>query len=154
MGAFRTFESEMRGERSADRLRLAAAVLVSAGAIWNLVLARNPATIAVAALALVAAIAWARRWARYERARPPGARTRLELSPEGLVLTPPVGAPRSVAWADVRGVEVDQDYLVVRVILEGAEPLVIEPVFDGVAIDELGDAIHVAHVAGLAARSG
>ena len=85
-------------------------------------------------LGWVAAFAMSRRRAREADAH------YLELDGEGLTMAR--GAePVRLAWSDVDGVEVDEDQLVVWVSRREGERLRIDPVWRGVSLEQLGDAL-------------
>jgi hypothetical protein len=128
---FRTLEV---GRADADEARLrSVATLVTLLGAGLFALARPGAiSIAVSAAAVAAAVAWAARVRRSgDRAVRGGG---LALAPSGLTLAPHPELP----WSDVRGVEVDEDRLVVLVHrVSVPEPFVIEPVYDGLSVYDL-----------------
>lgn len=120
-----------RADLDEARLRIVAALVTSLGAGLYALARPGPFAIVVSLTVIAAGIAWARR------ARKSAARATLEvlldLTPAGLTLAP---GPE-VRWDSVTGVEVDEDRLVVLVHRSGGDPLVIEPVFDGISVYDL-----------------
>lgn len=137
MSPFRTFTV---GDVDKDeaRLRVAAIGVTSLGAGLFALAHPGPLAITVSLAAIAAGIAWARRAnAAGSRA---ASRTQLVLAPTGLTLTPQPELP----WAEIASVEVDEDRLVVLVRRTTGEPLVLEPVYDGVSVYELAQAVVLA----------
>ena len=113
------------------RLRMAGAVLSCLGAGTYALVSPGPFSIALSLAVFGATMAWWRRiTASAERASHV---VLLALAPSGLTLAP---APE-IAWSEVSRVEVDEDRLVVLVHRTGGEPLVIEPVYDGISVYDL-----------------
>jgi hypothetical protein len=120
-----------RADRDEARLRIVAAVVSSLGAGLYALARPGPLAITVSLATVAASFAWAARVRRsVERATQ---ETLLVLAPTGVTLAPNA----ELLWASVRGVEVDEDRLVVLVHRHDAEPLVIEPVYDGMSVYDL-----------------
>jgi hypothetical protein len=120
-----------RADRDEARLRIVAAIVSSLGAGLYALARPGYVAITVSVATVVASFAWAARVRRsVERSTH---QTLLALAPSGLTLTPNA----EIAWASVRGVEVDEDRLVVLVHHADADPLVIEPVYDGLSVYDL-----------------
>jgi hypothetical protein len=137
----RTFRAG-RSDRDEARLRWAAAFVTSLSA-GLYALARPGALSIVVSLAVIAAgIAWARRssaaFARSAR------EVTLVLDDAGLEQRDGERVQR-IGWNDVSRIELDEDLLVVRVVREGQDDLVIEPIYEGSSVSELADAVSIAH---------
>lgn len=140
MSPFRTF-TVGDVDRDEARLRVAAIGATSIGAGLFALAHPGPLSITVSLAAIAAGIAWARRAnAAGSRA---ASRMQLVLAPTGLTLTP----HPELAWAEIASVEVDEDRLVVQVRRTTGEPLVIEPVFDGISVYDLAQAVDAARQA-------
>jgi hypothetical protein len=127
-------------------LRLIGASAVLLGAAWLSWVHPSPRAWASAVLASVVALYWIGASFRSRRqARTLGM---LHLRPDALVLESDADIAR-VEWSRVRAIEVDEERLVVRVEREGEEPLIIEPLWRGVGVDELARAIDEARIAAL-----
>lgn len=136
----RRFELDVRAVRSVGRLRLFGAVLVfgmglalvwrGAGTIgWVIVV-----TSWLIGLGWVAAFALSRRRAREADSH------YLELDTRGLTMARG-GEPVRVGWDEVASVEVDEDRLVVWVQRRIGERVRIDPVWRGVSLEQLCDAL-------------
>lgn len=134
------FELDVQAVRAVGRLRLFGAALVfamgfalvvnGAGAIgWVIVV-----TSWLIGLGWVAAFAISRRRAREAEAH------YLELDSSGLTMARGA-APVRLAWSEVDGVEIDEDRLVVWVSRREGERLRIDPVWRGVSLEQLEDAL-------------
>ena len=98
-------------------------------------------------LTTVATMFWiVRSVAARGRARAPE-RHFVRLEPDRIVLGAG-DAKRTVRWGDVEEVAVDEDRLVVRLRVDGADDLAIEPRYGGLSLYELDEALRAAHAAG------
>lgn len=137
---FRTLPLDQRSERAVLALRLTAALIVTAAAVWLAALATRLEAWLFVALGLASALAWT-VMVRRARARLAQAdRYRLTLDPEGLRLVEGE-TERRVAWREVEAVETDEERLVVRVSVEGHEALLIEPRYGGLGVHDLEEVI-------------
>lgn len=127
---FRTLRAG-RADLDEARLRILAAMVCSLGAGLYALARPGPFAIVVSLTVIAAGVAWARR-ANRSAARA-SLDVLLELAPTGFTLAP---SPE-VAWTLVTGVEVDEDRLVVLVHRSGGEPVVIEPLYDGISVYDL-----------------
>lgn len=124
-----------RADADEARLRIAAAVVSSLAAGLFALTRPGPLSIAVSVSVVAAGFAWAGRARRSaERARH---EVLLVLAPTGLTLAPAAEIP----WSATTGVEVDEDRLVVLVHRDGAEPIVLEPVYDGISVYDLAQRV-------------
>lgn len=135
----RRFEVDVAGTLAIGRLRLAAATVVLIATLG--IVATGPGLVGWVCVVggWAAAVAWIRSW-RASRHRALVADQHLLLGDEGLALRLE-GREEFVAWTEVEGAEVDEDRLVVRVLRRNSPALVIEPMFRGVGVHELADAI-------------
>lgn len=141
-------------ERPVAYLRLGAALVTTLGSVWLLVVLPHRWWLAL--IGLAASAFWVRRAFAVLRL-PRSARTELDLGEVALTIRLPSRdgvSERIVPWAHVRSVEVDEDFLVVRVAVSEGEPLVLEPVFPGVSVYALRDAVHTAWEAAPARSTG
>jgi hypothetical protein len=120
-----------RADTDEARLRIVAAVVCSICAGLFALARPGPLSIVVSLAVIAAGLAWAARARRTaERAH---AEASLALASSGLTLT---GVPE-IPWADVARVDVDEDRLVVMVHRSSGDPVVIEPVYDGISVYDL-----------------
>ena len=140
---YRTFRAG-RSDRDEARLRFVAAIVTALGA--GLYALARPGWIAVAIslAALGAGLAWRRRSnAGFERA---ARGVSLVLDADGVEQR--VGADsRRTAWSEIARVELDEDLLVVRLIRDGQEDVVIEPIYEGTSVSDLAEAVAAARTA-------
>lgn len=127
---FRTLRAG-RADLDEARLRIAAAVVSSLGAGLYALAQPGPFAVVVSITVIAAGIAWARR-ANKAAARAT-LETLLDLAPTGFTLA----RAGEVAWSTVTGVEVDEDRLVVLVHRTSGDPVVVEPVYDGISVYDL-----------------
>jgi hypothetical protein len=113
------------------RLRMVGAVVCSLGAGLYALSRPGPFSIVVSLTVIAASWTWSRR-AMSAAARAP-LEVLLDLAPTGFTLAPAAQVP----WSAVTGVEVDEDRLVVLVHRMGGDPVVIEPVYDGISVYDL-----------------
>lgn len=127
------FETLRAGRADLDeaRLRMLAAILCSLGA--GLYALTRPGAFSIVLSVTVIGVGF--MWMR--RANQTAARATVEallvLAPTGLTLTP----NDEIAWSAVTAVEVDEDRLVVLVHRSTGDPLVLEPVYDGISVYDL-----------------
>lgn len=140
---FRTLALDARAEESVAGLRMIAAAVVGAVAI-AIALSSPPLSGWVCALlSLGAAGAWVAMGLGARRRLVDAARHQIVLTQEGITLVE--GAKeRRVAWGEVTGIGVDEERLVVRVDVAGAEPLAIEPRYGGMGAYDLERTIQAA----------
>ncbi|HJL20357.1 MAG TPA: hypothetical protein RMH99_32115 [Sandaracinaceae bacterium LLY-WYZ-13_1] len=137
---FRVLSLDPAAEREAATLRLVGGVVCALGAVALAGLDPPPIGWVVAALGLVGAVFWFRRWARARRVVHDAAHHRLALDPDGLRL---VEGDREQAapWDTVVDVEADEDRLVVRVTRERGDAVLIEPRYGGLGMHDLERAV-------------
>lgn len=134
------FELDVQAVRAVGRLRLFGAVLVLAmgmALVWN-----GAGTIGwvIVATSWLIGFGWIAAYAISRRRAREADAHYLELDARGLTMAR--GAdPVHLAWSDVDGVEVDEDRLVVWVSRRKGERLRIDPVWRGVSLEQLGDAL-------------
>lgn len=139
-GPYRRLPLDVHGELSVARLRLVAAV-VCAVAVILLALADPPILAWMCVLGGAAAsIAWLVMFARTRKRTEHADDHYVALAPEGVTLSGE-GSRRSVPWARVEEIEVDEERLVVRVAIEGQDDLEIEPQYGGLGAYDLADAL-------------
>lgn len=131
---------DVRGEHQVAALRVAASLLAVVGGIWLLALPyRVPRVVAL--LGLGFGILFMRRALR---ARTLDAASHyLELGRDALRIQNGEQL-QIVPWDEVQAVRVDEDRLLVAVERRAASPLEIEPRYRGLALYELGSALHEA----------
>jgi hypothetical protein len=140
---FRTFRAG-RSDRDEARLRYVAAFLTSLGAGLYAIARPGPLSIVVSLAVLAAGVAWARRSSlAFARAARDVSlvldEAGLEQREGGRVLRTP--------WTDVTRVELDEDLLVVRLVREGQDDLVLEPIYEAVSVSDLAEAVAAARTA-------
>lgn len=124
-----------RADADEARLRIVAAVLSSLGAGLYALARPGPFSIVVSVTVIAAGVAWAARARRTaERAT---LDTLLVLAPSGLTLAPGPEIP----WSVTTGVEVDEDRLVVVVHRSDGDPVILEPVYDGISVYDLAQRV-------------
>jgi hypothetical protein len=148
---FRTFEHDRRSDRSVAMLRAVGAVLAVVCVLWLGVVLRNWVGLLMGLLGILSALVWAAMIAKARRRAREG--VSLRLTPEGLVYDDG-GRRTEIGWPDVCSVEVDEERLVVRVERADGEAEQLEPMFHGVGVYDLADAVRSAWHAALPARSG
>lgn len=135
--AIRTFRAGS-SDRDEARLRMGAAVVTSLSAGLYALARPGPIAVVVSLAVIAAGVAWGRRsskaFARAARV------VSLTLDAAGLELVDGERITRLV-WTEVARIELDEDLLVVRVVREGHDDLVIEPIYEGVSVYELAEAI-------------
>lgn len=137
---FRTLPLDRGSEGAVAALRLTAAIAVLAGAVWLVLVAKDPAAWVCSGAALLASVAWLVMGLRARGRIRAAERHRLSLEPKALHLVEG-SHERRVPWADVERIEVDEERLVVRVSIAEGEPLIIEPRFGGLGVHDLEAAV-------------
>lgn len=127
---FRTLRAG-RADRDEATLRMIGVVVCAIGAGLYALTRPGMLSIVVSLAVIAAGVAWVRR------ANGTVARARVEsllvLAPSGLTLVPTPELP----WSAITGVEVDEDRLVVLLHRTGEDPVVLEPVYDGISVYDL-----------------
>lgn len=139
----RRFVYDARAELSVAWLRLVGAGVVLLATPFLLTPTLGKLGCAFALLAAAIAAFWIVSFMRARRRASSPLRFRLELEDRGLVLEEG-GSLTEVPWAEVSSVGVDEERLRVDVGRGRAEPLHIEPRYEGVTIYELAAAIESA----------
>jgi hypothetical protein len=144
----RRFEFDLAADRAAARLRLVGACIVTPAGAWLATTPLEPVGWFFVLLAFAVGLGWTLSFVRSLRRKP--AQWFLDLSPAGLEVA--YGSdPEVTPWNDLTKVEVDEDQLVVKVTLVSSEEeeifYAIPPVWQGVSLHELGDAIEAARAA-------
>jgi hypothetical protein len=140
---FRTFHAG-RSDRDEARLRSTAAIVTALGAGLYAIARPGGLAIVVSLAALAAGVAWRRRAnAAFDRV---ARNASLILDANGVELRVGDDARRT-AWSEIARVELDEDLLVVRLILDGQEDVVIEPIYEGASLQDLADAVAAARKA-------
>lgn len=133
--------------RDAAVLRLIGAAICVAMAIWLGVL-RPSWRIGIWAVAgLAVAAFWVRRFGKSRRTLRRADRCFVALEPERLRVGRGGEDTLEIGWDEVTGVDVDEERLEVRVTRDGADPVYIEPVYGGLGVYELAEAVQRAHEA-------
>lgn len=138
---FRTLEEDVGGGRAIASLRLVGAVVVLAAGAWLVVSTPTARAGGMALLALLVALAWIGGYVRSRRRTAP--KLLLRLTPEAVEVVLADRIDRA-PWADVRGVAVDEDRLVVRIERHAGEALVLDPLWRGLGVYDLERAIRAA----------
>jgi hypothetical protein len=140
---FRTFRAG-RSDRDEARLRIAATFVTALSAGLYALARPGPLSIAVSLAVITAGVFWARRanaaLARSERV------VSLTLDETGVDQSDG-DLTRKAAWSEIARIELDEDLLVVRLVREGQDDLVIEPIYEGASLYELAEAIGAARLA-------
>jgi hypothetical protein len=131
----------VHAERADARLRLAGAVVCGVGALVIASLGPTLVGWIVVIIAAVAALGWTASWNAARRRTAEPRRYTLTLARASLTLDE-AGRETTLAWHEVRAVDVDEDRLVVRVHRRtGDAPLLIEPRYEGLSVYALADAL-------------
>lgn len=135
---------DVEAEQRNAHLRLAAAALAVFGGAWLLWVQRSEPNWVLIVVAL-AGIAFALRWlASYRKLRHvagTAAAHYLEITAEHVTLAEG-SQQRSIPREHIQAVELDDDRLAVVLRLHTAETVVIEPVYGGLGLRELGETLH------------
>lgn len=121
-------------------LRLGAAIVCTAGAIWLFAIGAGTFLRGVGLAAFAIAAAWVYSFVKARRALASADDQFLALEPERLRM---VGAKNSVEvpWSDVEQVELDEDLLLIRLRTSSGD-VVIQPEYGGLSIFELAEAVN------------
>ena len=134
---FRTFRAG-RSDRDEARLRSVAAFVTSLAAGIYAISHPGALSIVVSLAVIAAGVAWARRSsAAFARA---AREVSLTLDEAGIAQRDGEQI-RRVAWDELARVELDEDLLVVRLVREGQDDLVLEPIYEGASVYELAAAV-------------
>jgi len=150
---FRTLPLDRQSERAVAALRLTAAIVVGAAAVWLALLDPGVKMWVCIGGAMVASLAWVAMALGARKRRTDAERHRLVLEPGGLHLVEGT-EERRVSWADVERIETDEERLVVRVSVRDGQALTIEPRYGGLGTHELEAAVRRAHAAASQEDSG
>lgn len=134
----RRFELDADAERAVGWLRLVGAALVVAMGTVLVADGAGPVGWVLVVSAWLVALGWTVAFLRSRRRAQDADAHYLELGPESLRMARG-GEPLEVPWRDVRGIEVDEERLVVWVRRGAGPPVKIEPVWRGVGLHELAD---------------
>ena len=147
MEKFGRLTLDRAAERDTGLLRLGAAIVTLIGVAWLATFDLPAWAVALVAIAAAVAVMWVGLYVRARRRVATADAQYLETRPDGL--THASGATvREVSWTEVDAVEVDEDRLFLRVDLKDGEPLVIEPIYGGLGVYELFDAVCRARASG------
>jgi len=128
-------------------LRLLASLPAFAGGVWLIWIADDALLRVLALAGLVFAVLWVVRARKSVTQIAQAQDHYLEIGPEALALK--AGSQlRSWPWSQIEAVEIDEDRLVVRLRLRGADPLSVEPEYGALGLRELAEAIERGRVAG------
>lgn len=127
-------------ERSTARLRLGAAFCVAVAATW--LAFSDPGVVGgfFAALGWLIALGWIAAYRRALRRVRESGRYYLALGRDGLQIAQGK-EPVHIPWHDVSGAEIDEERLVVLLRRGEKEPFTIEPMWQGLGVYDLQDAI-------------
>ncbi|RLB45668.1 MAG: hypothetical protein DRJ42_29410 [Deltaproteobacteria bacterium] len=125
------------------RLRLASAVVILAANGWLLASEPSGLAIAVGAISVLVALGWIAASVRTAAYLRDHRADHLSLDTDGLRLAD--GSVRHhIGWTNVTDVEIDEEKLVVCVSRRDAPPLRLQPRYQSVSLDELGQAVREA----------
>ncbi len=137
---FRTFRAG-RSDRDEARLRTLAAFVTSLSAGVYALIRPGPISVTVSLAVIAAGIAWSRRAAN---ALARAARVvSLTLDANGIEQQDGARVVR-MAWTEMARIELDEDLLVIRLVREGQDDVVIEPIYEGASLYDLAEAIGAA----------
>lgn len=130
------FELDIQADRQVSVLRGVAVALLLLCGLWLLALPYAvPRMVALAGLAF--AVLWVAR-ARQQRIRAKHPELHfLELWPDRLVVGEPPPSGRELPWAEIAGIELDEDALVVKLHTADGDCVVIEPKYRGIGLGDL-----------------
>lgn len=132
----RRFALDRRSEREVAALRLGSALLLLPAATYVLTTDAPIGAKGLAIIGIVGAVFWVLSWMRTRRHLHDAERYYLSMSDSGFTLCLG-GDERSVTWASVRDVEVDEDRLVAVVSMQTGETLDIPPCWEGIGLERL-----------------
>lgn len=134
---------DVASEQSNAHLRLAAAGAATLGAAWLLWVQRaqpNWVLSAVALASVVFALRWLQSYRELRHVAATAAAHYLEITAERVTLA--AGSHhRSIPVDRIRAIELDEDRLAVVLRLHTDETLVIEPIYGGLGLRELGETL-------------
>jgi hypothetical protein len=131
---------DVREVRDRMRLRLIASLPALMGGLWLLWIAENLLLRILALAGLVFAVIWVGLARRSVRQLASAGDHYLDIGDRGLTLK--AGAQsRTLTWSEVDAIEIDEDRLVVRVRVRGADSLIVEPQYGELGVRELAEAI-------------
>ncbi len=142
-GPYRVLPLEVQAVRDASYLRLGGAIVCVVMAAWLAMIQPSWRIGIFAALGVIVAAFWVRSFLMSRRRLNDGQTRQLALEPGQLQLHDGGDEPLTIAWEAVRGVDVDEDRLEVRVHHPGG-PLYIEPVYGGLGVYELEELVRAA----------
>jgi hypothetical protein len=131
---------DVREVRDRMRLRLIASLPAFMGGLWLLWIADSLLLRILAVAGLVFAAVWVRLARRSVGQLASAGDHYLDIRDRGLTLKTGA-AERSLTWSEVDAVEIDEDRLVVRVRVRGADSLIVEPQYGALGLRELAEAI-------------
>lgn len=136
----RRLDLDVRGERQVALLRLVAAIVVALGALWIAAIGPGLAGWVIVLLAAIAAFFWAKasRASRRRVANPAG--SYLAIAEMGLHIGKD-GTVCRVPRAEVTGIELDEDRLVVVVRRRDGTSVIVEPIYGGIGAYDLHETL-------------
>jgi hypothetical protein len=131
---------DVREVRDRMRLRLIASFPAFAGGLWLLWIGDSLLLRALALSGLVFSTLWVALARRSIGQLLSAGNHYLDIGADGFTLM--AGAEkRFVAWSEIDAVEIDEDRLVVRLRVRGADSLVVEPQYGELGLRELAETI-------------
>lgn len=122
-------------------MRAAAGAIALLAALWLLLVSGDWLLRGFGLAGVAFALLWAARYRRAQEALASPDQNYLELTSEGLTLVEQ-GRPKALAWAETRGVAIDEDRLQVLVLLPDGHELRIEPQYGALALRKLAEIIY------------
>jgi hypothetical protein len=135
---------DVETEESNAHLRLGAAALAVLGGAWLLWVERtepNWVLILVALASIVFALRWLTAYRKQRVVTATAAAHYLEITAERVILAEG-SHQRSISCERIRAIELDEDRLAVVLRLYTGDTVVIEPVYGGLGLRELGETLH------------
>jgi len=125
------------------RLRLGSAFVILVANAWLFTSEPSGLVAAVGAISILVALGWIAASVRTAAYMRDHSTDHLSLDTDGLRLAD--GSVRHhIGWTNVTDVEIDEEKLVISVSQRDAPPLRIQPRYQGVSLDELGQAVREA----------
>jgi hypothetical protein len=135
---------DVEAEESNAHLRLAAAAFAVLGGAWLLWVQRtepNWVLVLVALASVLFALRWLGSYRKLRQLAATAAAHYLEITAERVTLAEGP-QQRSIACERIQAIELDEDRLAVVLRLHTGDTLVIEPVYGGLGLRELGETLH------------
>ena len=134
---------DIEHERTDARVRLSAAVVAGAAALWLAWVERSVWLRVAALVSLLFALRFIASYRKVRRLAKDASAHYLEITTERVTLALGDGAEQqSIPFERVTRIELDEDRIAVVLRVGDAEALTVEPVYGGLGLRELADTLH------------